>query len=1522
MNPINWNSRNMGLYAILFLAMASLAFIRPLMYGISAPEPVGPYLNGAFPSHFASNWTASPYTGLHYDDVLALTPEPRSTRFYVVTREGIIYHFNQQASNPSKTTWLNISSNIWKENGQIVTGTETGIFGFAFHPEFGLSGSPNRGYAYLYYVTEKNNTSYIRLSRFTQPDGQQTADPNSEQILFDQKIGTPYHRGGGLFFGNDGFLYLSIGDLQMQENAQKIHERFISGVLRIDVDQNPGRSHPIIKTLQSVDAQSFSGNYYIPNDNPFLSSNGGNFEEYYAVGLRNPHRMTKDMATGDIYIGDVGSNNHSKIKEELNKLIKGANYGWPFREGYENLQSQPGNITGTLTDPLLIYPHSSGNECIIGGYVYRGTEHPSLIGKYIFGDYGSGRIWASSLNGSIPLEKEELTSFSAGGLATFGQDLNGEIYMGSILNGKPIYKLSANNQGNSNPPQWLSQTGAFTNLSSLQPSSGLIPYTVNSPLWSDGAEKMRWVAIPNDGSYNSSAEEVDFSENEEWDFPVGTVFIKHFELPTDENNPNITHRLETRFLIRANNGEYYGLTYKWLPNGSDAELLAGSFQENITIQTAGGGTRTQEWYYPSRSDCFICHTDASGRVLGVKTRQLNGDLLYSESGETANQLATWNHLGIFNPNINESAIAGYLTSKALDDNTASLELRARSYLDANCAGCHRPNGGARGHFDTRLNIPLGSQALINGEVIDDMGINGSKVIVPGDLGKSILYQRMNTSSACCSMPPLGRNLKDESAIQLIGDWIMSMDPGDPCVGGATVTYLSDLSWTSATNGWGNVELDQSVGEQGSGDGNTMTIEGQTYQKGLGVHANSTIVYNLGAQYSMFKSDIGVDDETCGSGSVIFKVITDGNLAYQSQILSQSDPAVTISVDLTGVQELILEVTDGGNNIWCDHADWADARLEGICSGGGPNNQPPTAAFTANPTNGTAPLTVSFDASASSDPDGDPLSYQWDFGDGVSATGEMVTHSYTQSGSYTAVLTVNDGNGGTDLANQNIQLSPTPPPPPPPCSGGEEITYLSDINWVSAQNNYGPVKLDQSNGNNILTINGQTYAKGLGAHAPSEIVYQLNGQYNSFKSDIGVDDETCDGGSVIFIVQADGNQIYQSSLLTQADPAASIDLNIQGVNELKLIVDKASNNYWCDHADWADARLVSGCDSTGPPPPPPSNQSPVASFSVSQDTGTAPVSVSFNASASSDPDGDNLSYSWNFGDGNSATGVSVSHTYTQAGNFNAILTVDDGNGGTDANSQFIEVFSPTTPPPPPPCNGQTTTYLSDINWTSADNNYGPVKLDLSNGNNPLTINGQVYSKGLGAHAPSDIVYQLNGQYDRFKSDVGIDDETCASGSVIFEVWADGVMIYQSPLLTQADDAVSIDLNIQGVNELRLIVDKAANNYWCDHADWADARLESGCNTQSRTAFASMQDFSVHLYPNPNQGDFLLELNGLQENTTGQMEIWDMHGKQVMRSTILEAVNRIQLRDLASGVYLLKVQVEGINKHVKLTIWENR
>jgi uncharacterized repeat protein (TIGR03806 family) len=374
-------------------------------------------------------------------------------------------------------------------------------------------------------------------------------------------------------------------------------------------------------------------------------------------------------------------------------------------------------------------------------------------------------------------------------------------------------------------PPLLSQTGAFRDTRNLIPSESLIPYDVIVPFWSDGANKSRWIAVPK--------EKIAFAATGEWKFPRGTVFVKNFELSTDETDPGVKRRLETRFLVCDSAGGVYGVTYKWRADNSDADLLSTSLMETIPIKTATG-ERTQTWYYPSREDCKTCHTANAGGVLGVKTRQMNRDFTYP-SGVRDNELRAWNHAGLFSSRFRESDLPTFAKLAQGGDPTRSLEDRARSYLDVNCAQCHRPEGTVA-YFDARYDTPLAKQELIEGPVLLDQGIDRPRVVVPNDIWRSILFMRVNSVDTF-EMPPLAHETVDKESVALLRQWIQSM-PGQPVLDPPTIAP-----------GGGNYDnaVDVILGENEAGaeirytlDGSAPTASDLLYEKPIKL-TNPTVV---------------------------------------------------------------------------------------------------------------------------------------------------------------------------------------------------------------------------------------------------------------------------------------------------------------------------------------------------------------------------------------------------------------------------------------------------------------------------------------------------------------------------------------------------------------------------------------------------------------------------------------------------------------------------------------------------------
>jgi uncharacterized repeat protein (TIGR03806 family) len=780
-----------------FLSADAKPVISEKFYGLTNRPCVGAFLNGVIPEvapSISGNWSAVvAFTNLLFTNSVGITFVPDSTsgsnQLCVWEREGRIWSFENAPGATQKKLVLDI-------HNQCQGWDDSGLLGIAFHPGFAtnhfmfvyytwVKPGTVAGDAYTRPVPNLPDTYHDRLERYTL-DANGIAIPDSVKIFVDLTNQTVWHHGGGMFFHPvNGFLYWTDGDNSVGDNDQIINKSLYSGVFRIDVDCRGGN---ISHAPPRQPTNGFTANYFIPNDNPFVGQPNV-LEEFFCLGLRSPHRMTYDAPSGKIFIGDVGESSREEI-DVIQPGESGLNFQWNICEG--NLGKMPAKYIGISRGPLLDYPHTDG-RAVIGGYIYRGQKFArDLGGKYIFGDNVFRTVWALDET-ATPVKKTLLCVMPKGtgpnsgtdytGLSSFGTDADGEIYfcqMSSI--GGRIFTLQ---RGGPPPPakimpKLISQTGVFADLTNLSPANFLIPYAPNSPFWSDRALKTRWFTLPTNTV-------IGFSANGEWTFPAGSVFVKNFDLPVDDTNPKILRRLETRILVRDTNGYVYGASYKWRADNSDADLVTTGITEPVEIKTATG-TRTQNWFYPGRQDCLTCHTPASGGVLGLNTRQLNGSFKYP-NGVTGNQLHTLGHLGIFDAAFDDRKIFFYPHLVNITNTADALSVRVRSYLDANCAMCHQP-GAVSSFFDARFSTPLAKQNLINGPVSNQLGIPGGKVIVPGDTNKSILLHRISITGEG-QMPPLARNLVDEKSVAVIAQWISSL---------RTATAKLPKNWTDADIG--------------------------------------------------------------------------------------------------------------------------------------------------------------------------------------------------------------------------------------------------------------------------------------------------------------------------------------------------------------------------------------------------------------------------------------------------------------------------------------------------------------------------------------------------------------------------------------------------------------------------------------------------------------------------------------------------------------------------------------------------
>ncbi len=353
-------------------------------------------------------------------------------RLFVVEQAGRIRILNN--GSILATPFLDIAS-------KVKTGSEQGLLGLAFHPDY-----PDTPYFYVNYSGETDGRTVI--VRYTVTNNPNVADPNSELTLLE--IDQPYsnHNGGDLNFGPDGYLYIGMGDGgsggDPRNNAQLLapdltdpnRNPLLGKILRIDVDPAAGNV-----------PDCGSGNYSIPADNPFADGPGGNCDEIWAYGLRNPWRFSFDRQTGDMYIGDVGQSNREEIDFQPAASGGGENYGWRCYEGNEPFNTSGCGPASSYVSPIDDYPRSNGADpndagtVVTGGYVYRGSQYPALAGYYVYADFGSNNVWLARQNGA----SWDITPLgSLSGLSnpsTFAEGCDGELYVAGY--GGSVFQIQA-----------------------------------------------------------------------------------------------------------------------------------------------------------------------------------------------------------------------------------------------------------------------------------------------------------------------------------------------------------------------------------------------------------------------------------------------------------------------------------------------------------------------------------------------------------------------------------------------------------------------------------------------------------------------------------------------------------------------------------------------------------------------------------------------------------------------------------------------------------------------------------------------------------------------------------------------------------------------------------------------------------------------------------------------------------------------------------------------------------------------
>lgn len=591
---------------------------------------------------------------------------------------------------------------------------------------------PKRPYLYLRFSVRGEKPSRNKLMRFEVVEADPLLLGKGEEILSWESNG---HDGGDLAWGpQDGYLYLSAGDGSAPGDPDNIGQqtgKIRGSILRLDVHGATGDQL-----------------YRIPADNPFVGVKGVR-PELWCYGLRNPWRMAFHPENGELWLGDNGDEHWELVQ----RVRRGANYGWSAFEGSHVFRaSNPlRGPTPKLTPPEVEHPHNEMRS-IIGGIFYRGTKLPALRGHYIYGCYFTKQLWAFSYVDGV-VGKPFLIAEAPGPPVDFCEDHDREVLVTCLQGG--VYHLRAVQQEQSSRP-WpalLSETGLFSNTAAQKPAPGVLPYQTIAQAWFDGATSERFLAVPKGkGLKQSGGQRIAKS----WDFAEGTALAQTLSLKGK--------RVETQVLYF--DGRWQGYTYRWNARGTEASLV-GAGGETAEIPMPNGKKR--KWTFHSRAECMTCHTQRTNFAISVTTAQLER---LGAGGE--NQLDGLLAGGYLDQSANLRKLRGSPRPNPYDE-SLPLEQRARSYLDLNCAHCHRETGlGGRAGFQLMSTLPLVETGIINAKSVVGLALGpGSLLVVPGAPERSELLARMARRGPG-QMPLIGSQVVDERGVELIRKWILSL----------------------------------------------------------------------------------------------------------------------------------------------------------------------------------------------------------------------------------------------------------------------------------------------------------------------------------------------------------------------------------------------------------------------------------------------------------------------------------------------------------------------------------------------------------------------------------------------------------------------------------------------------------------------------------------------------------------------------------------------------------------------------
>lgn len=687
---------------------------------IGSPDPPLPYT------------TTRAYPNLQFNRCLDVAPLPGSNRIFVVEQNARIVSFEDRPDVANAELAIDLTKDI--------PGVKQ-AYAIEFHPDFA-----NNRFCYICYIRDPNLPDGTHVARFRVTDtNPPTIDPSTETTIITWLSGG--HNGCCLKFGPDGYLYISTGDgagpnpPDPNRVGQDIRD-LLSSILRIDVDRREeGR------------------NYLIPKDNPFVDHPGAR-GEIWAYGLRNPWRMSFDQKTGDLWVGDVGW----ELWESMIRVERGGNYGWSVMEARQPINPDWSRGPTPIRSPEIAHLHTESSS-ITDGLTYYGSLLPDLVGMHIYGDYDTGKLWSFRYRNGLIEQHREIAD-TTHRIVGFGMDHAGELMIVDHIAGT-FHRLSPNSQQSQHDsfPRRISQSGLFASLSQdlLQAAEGVVPYTINSELWSDYATAERHIGLPKDSAVKP--------EGAAWKFPTDTVLARTLSIEMVRGDASSRKRIETQ-ILHFNGQDWMPYTYQWNDEQNDAELV-NALGDEVTLEIrdakAPDGVRKQSWRFAGRGECQRCHNLRSGPALAFNAHQLNRTIAFQEQPD--NQLDALVEMGVLERPLKDkerTLIAN------VSDHSQDLESRARSYLHSNCAHCHRMHAGGSVLSKMQFDLPIDKTDMLGAAPNQGtFGIVGARVIEPGDPHRSILLYRMAKLGGG-RMPHIGSNEVDLQGLDLLERWIQGM----------------------------------------------------------------------------------------------------------------------------------------------------------------------------------------------------------------------------------------------------------------------------------------------------------------------------------------------------------------------------------------------------------------------------------------------------------------------------------------------------------------------------------------------------------------------------------------------------------------------------------------------------------------------------------------------------------------------------------------------------------------------------